>query len=70
MGNFGPVIIANIPYSDLEKLSNSVKKCAGVYILKAPSGGPGTPAVDAHCWFPSLDDSIQFEREWAASHDD
>ncbi|PKA44579.1 hypothetical protein CWR43_01560 [Rhizobium sullae] len=70
MDEFGPVTVKNVPYSDLETLSRSVKKYGGIFILKAPSGGPGTPAVDAHCWFPSLEDCIQFKLQWINPDDD
>jgi hypothetical protein len=69
MDELNGVIVRNIPFRDLETLSESVKKYAGVYMLTAPSGGAGTPAVDAHCLFPSLDDAAQFKFEWARDHD-
>lgn len=63
------VIVKNVRFSDLEKLSESVKKCAGVYMLTVPSGGPGTPAVDAYCLFPSRGNADQFKCEWAPDDD-
>ena len=61
---FGPVVVKNVRYSELGKLSTSLKTYAGSCELKMGSAGPGKPVVDVHCWFPSRDDSILFKLEW------
>lgn len=61
---FGPVVVKNVSYSELEKLSVSLKTYAGSYELKMGSAGPGKPVVDVHCWFPSRDESTLFKLEW------
>lgn len=67
---FQPVLVRNIRHSDLERLCKSVKTYAGCYVLKDPSGEAKTAGLDAHCWFPSRDDSILFQLQWAAPDGD
>jgi hypothetical protein len=69
MEEFEPVLVKNVRHSDLERLCKSVKTYAGCYVLKAPNGGSATSGFDAHCWFPSRDDSILFQLQWAAPDD-
>ncbi|WP_081161452.1 hypothetical protein [Ensifer aridi] len=66
MEEFETVLVRNVRHSDLERLCKSVKTYAGCYVLKAASGQAGTSGLDAHCWFPSRDDSILFQLQWAA----
>jgi hypothetical protein len=67
---FQPVLVKNIRHSDLERLCKSVKTYAGCYVLKDPSGEAKAVGLDAHCWFPSRDDSILFQLQWAAPDGD
>ncbi|MEY9163276.1 hypothetical protein ABIE78_001395 [Sinorhizobium fredii] len=70
MEEFEPVLVRNVRHSDLVRLCKSVKTYAGCCILKAPSGETGTSGLDAHCWFPSHDDSILFQLQWAPPEND
>jgi hypothetical protein len=67
---FQPVLVKNIRHSDLERLCKSVKTYAGCYVLKDSSGEAKAAGLDAHCWFPSSDDSILFQLQWAAPDGD
>ncbi|EHK79097.1 hypothetical protein SM0020_05240 [Sinorhizobium meliloti CCNWSX0020] len=68
MEEFEPVLVRNVRHSDLERLCKSVKTYAGCYVLKEPSG-EADDGLDAHCWFPSRDDSVLFQLQWASPGD-
>lgn len=58
------MIIRDLPYRSIERLSECLKGHGGTYMIRP--GSSGGPTVDAVCSFPTMDQKMLFKLEWAA----